>query len=111
MGKAIRYDESFKKKAVRTYLQGDLSVTTLAKQLGIDRHNFSRWIKEYNYGVVMTPITGCDALQALNASPKHTLKNRQEKDSLYLQTIYDKVLELESELLTLKDKLNTIKIS
>lgn len=102
MGKAIRYDESFKKEAVRMYLQSDLSATAIAKQLGIDRHNFYRWIKEFNHGVVVSPIIMCDNLPLFKPLPHQTSKNNKKQDYLDLQAVQDKILELEREIVKLK---------
>jgi transposase-like protein len=106
MGKAIRYDDSFKKEAVCMYLQGDLSATATAKQLGINRHNFYKWIKEFNHGIVVTPITMDSQAQSTNSLHKQAQKDCPAKETQDLQAIYDKVLKLESELLNLKAELN-----
>lgn len=110
MGKAIRYDDSFKKEAVRMYLQSDLSATAIAKQLGIDRHNFYKWIKEFNHGVVVSPITMDSEPQSTN--PLHKPTQAQEiylaKEMPNLQVIYSKILKLEGELFNLKAELNSM---
>lgn len=110
MGKAIRYDDSFKKEAVRMYLQGDSSATATAKQLGINRHNFYKWIKEFNHGVVV-PLITMDS-QSQSTTPLHKPTQTQEiclaKEAPNLQAIYDKVLELEGELFNLKAALNSL---
>ena len=109
MGKAIRYDDSFKKEAIRMYLQGDLTATAVAKQLGIDRHNFYKWIKEFNRGIVVSPITMDSQAQSADSLHKQTQKDCLAKEAQNLQAIYDKVLKLESELLNLKAELNSVK--
>lgn len=110
MGKAIRYDDSFKKEAVRMYLQSDSSATAIAKQLGIDRHNFYKWIKEFNHGVVVSPITMDSGPQSTN--PLHKPTQAQEiclaKEMPNLQAIYGKILKLEGELFNLKVELNSM---
>ena len=111
MGKAIRYDDSFKKEAVRMYLQGDLSATAIAKQLGINRHNFYKWIKEFNHGIVVTPITMDSQAQSTNSLHKQTQKDCLAKEAQNLQAIYNNVLKLESELLNLKAELNSMQKS
>lgn len=108
MGKAIRYDDSFKKEAVRMYLQSDLSATAIAKQLGINRHNFYKWIKEFNHGIVVYPITMHSQTQPSNSFPKQTQKNGMAKETKNLQAIYNRVLELERELFNLKAELNSM---
>lgn len=106
MGKAIRYDDSFKKEAVRMYLQSDSSATAIAKQLGINRHNFYRWIKKFNHGIVVSPITMDSQSQSTN--PLH--KQTQKKETQNLQIIYDKVIKLENDLFNLKAELKSRQI-
>lgn len=102
MNKAIRYDDSFKKEAVHMYIQGDLSATAVAKKLGIDRHNFYRWIKQFNNGVVVSPKTMINAGKPLCPITKNLSDNYNVEDFFDTQAIYCKIIQIENELLLIK---------
>lgn len=53
MGKQIRYTSEFKIQTVQLYLQGDVSATQLAIDLGIHPHTVRHWIRDYNDGKMM----------------------------------------------------------
>lgn len=106
--KAIRYDEKFKKEAVRMYLQSNFSAVDIANKLGINRHNFHTWIKQYNHGIVISPITINENPQFSDAVSEQVSPDSKKQNYLEMKIFYDKILELESELSKLEMKLNSM---
>lgn len=48
LAKQNQYTEEFRRKAVKIYLNGNLSAFQLSKKLGIHENSMYRWIKTYN---------------------------------------------------------------
>lgn len=46
MSKIKKYSEEFKKEAVRMALEGKLSQTSVARDLGVNINTLAKWIKE-----------------------------------------------------------------
>jgi transposase len=50
-----RYDEAFKKNAVRILIDSGKPVTTIASKLGIEQSNLHKWNKRYRHEFVCPP--------------------------------------------------------
>jgi len=50
-----RYDEEFKRNAVRILIDSGKPVTTIASKLGIEQSNLHKWNKRYRHEFVCTP--------------------------------------------------------
>lgn len=61
MAKQIRYSEEFKRQAVSTYLQGDLSCNQVSKKLHVHPNTLSTWIRRFkNSSVLATELPSND---------------------------------------------------
>lgn len=103
MGKQIRYTTDFKIQTVQIYLQGDVSATQLATDLGIHPHTVRHWIRDYNDGKIMTaqPLN-CKGTEI--TSPPLRIQPECTKRS-DIGIIISKINTLESELKELKSAL------
>jgi len=52
-----RYDEEFKRNAVRILLDSGKPVTTVASQLGIEQSNLHKWNKRYGSELKVSSVT------------------------------------------------------
>jgi transposase len=75
-GKRRRYDEAFKRRAVRMLVKSGKPVTTVALSVGVDHSILYRWKKKYGYEYASGPerITG----KVVRSNEFITLKNEIE---------------------------------
>jgi transposase len=96
--KRRRYDETFKRNAVRVLLESGKPVMTVAQAMGIDRTILQKWRKKYNDEFVTKP-----AVSLSNAVPLNEfLSLKREFESIkgtveHLRIIVKKVLSCKYE--------------
>lgn len=57
MAKQIRYSEDFKRKAVSTYLQGELSCNQISQEFHVHPNTLSAWIHQFKNSSILVTST------------------------------------------------------
>lgn len=105
MEKQKRYSSEFKQSTVQHYLQGNLSASHLARELGVHPHTVRHWIHEYHndeaegINIVGERNTDCLATES-------EIKAKDSKKS-EIRALFFRINELEQEVSELKTILLT----
>lgn len=73
-----RYDEAFKKNAVKILIDSGKPVTTVASQLGIEQSNLHKWNKRYCHEFIVVN----DHAASISGQDHEILKLRKEVEEI-----------------------------